>query len=204
MRLNQIFEEFSKGATIFGYPVKDPERYGIIEFDENGKVVGLEEKPQNPKSRYAIPGLYLYDNTVVEYSKKLSPSARGELEITDLNLKYLNNNSLNVQIFGRGVVWLDSGTANSLQDASHFVQSIEARQSYKISCPEEISVRMGFIKPESYLNTVDLMPESEYKKYLMDLYEEIKDSNIDKEKAISELQKWIVLKENFLHQGPFL
>jgi len=189
LKLNQIFEDFNNGATIFGYPVNDPERYGIIEFDDHGKVIGLEEKPKKPKSRYAIPGLYLYDNNVIEYAKNLKPSARGELEITDLNLEYLNIQKLKVQLFGRGVAWLDSGTANSLQDASHFVQSIEARQSYKISCPEEIAVRMGFITSESYYQSVKEMPESEYKKYLMDLFREINETNLNKEKAISELQK---------------
>ena len=109
LRLDQIFGEFEGGATIFGYPVKDPERYGILEFDGEGKVIGLEEKPANPKSRYAIPGLYMYDNNVIEYSKGLKPSQRGEIEITDLNLIYLKNRNLNVQIFGRGVEWLDSG-----------------------------------------------------------------------------------------------
>ena len=189
LRLKKIFEEFNAGATVFGYAVKDPERYGIIEFDDKGSIIGLEEKPKNPKSRYAIPGLYLYDNDVVKYAKKLKPSLRGELEITDLNKVYLEKGNLDVQIFGRGVAWLDSGTTNSLQDASHFVQAIETRQSYKISCPEEIAVRMGFISSKNYLHIVKKMPESEYKKYLMDLYDEIHETNITKEKAISELQK---------------
>lgn len=189
LRLNKIFSNFKKGAIIFGYPVNDPERYGIIEFDDEGEIIGLEEKPKFPKSRYAIPGLYLYDNKVVKYAKNLVPSGRGELEITDLNLEYLNNNSLNVQILGRGVAWLDSGTAKSLQAASHFVQAIEERQSYKISCPEEIAVRMKFISFETYVKNLDKIPESEYKDYLIELSEELKESNTDKVKAISDLQK---------------
>ena len=189
LRLNEIFGEFENGATIFGYAVKDPERYGIIEFDKSGNVVGLEEKPKDPKSRYAIPGLYLYNNSVVQYAKNLLPSERGELEITDLNLEYLKRNMLNVQIFGRGVAWLDSGTAKSLQEASYFVKTIEDRQSYKISCPEEIAVRMSFITTEEYFENICKIPESDYKNYLLLLYEDIKGSNFDKSKAISELQR---------------
>ncbi len=189
LRLQKVFDEFNDGATIFGYAVKDPERYGIIEFDANGAIVGLEEKPKNPKSKYAVPGLYLYDNNVIRIAKELKPSLRGELEITDLNKVYLQKGNLNVQIFGRGVAWLDSGTTNSLQDASHFVQAIEARQSYKISCPEEVAARMGFLDSKTYLNLVKEMPSSEYKKYLIDIYDEIQEINRTKQKAISGLQK---------------
>ncbi len=134
-----------KGATVFGYYVKDPQRYGVIEFDKNNHVISIEEKPKNPKSNWAVTGLYFYDNTVIERAKKVNPSKRGELEITDINNAYLSEKQLNVQLMGRGYAWLDTGTYDSLIDASLFIKTIEERQGLKIGCIEEIAYRMGFI-----------------------------------------------------------
>ena len=172
MRLSEIYENFKEGALIFGYPVKDPHRYGIIEVDEKNNIVSLEEKPKHPKSRFAIPGLYLYDNRVVELSKKLKPSARGEIEITDLNKLYLNLGELKVKILGRGIAWLDTGTSSSLQEASAFVKSIEDRQSYKIGCPEEAAFRQKFIGDNMFKALIDKMPDCEYRDYLSQILKE--------------------------------
>jgi len=177
MRLEEIYSNFNSGALIFGYSVNDPERYGIIEFNDKGDVVAIDEKPENPKSRYAVPGLYLYDNSVVKIAENLIPSARGELEITDLNLEYLKRNELKVKILGRGIAWLDTGTAGSLQDASAFIQSIEKRQSYKIGCPEEISLRMGFIDLMQLKALIDKIPDCEYRDYLVEFYDEIQNDS---------------------------
>ena len=133
------------GATVFAYYVRDPQRYGVVEFDESGKAVHLQEKPQNPRSHYAVTGLYFYDNRVIDIAAKLSPSARGELEITDLNKIYLERNCLNVEILGRGTAWLDTGTHEALADATNFIKVIEDRQGLKVGCPEEIAYRMGYI-----------------------------------------------------------
>ncbi|MCL2247813.1 MAG: glucose-1-phosphate thymidylyltransferase RfbA [Oscillospiraceae bacterium] len=141
----QVSAAKSKGATVFGYYVDDPERFGVVEFDENNKAISLEEKPKEPKSNYAVTGLYFYDNKCVEYAKSLKPSARGELEITDLNRIYLENDELEVRLLGRGYAWLDTGTIDSLVDASNFIMAVEKRQSIKISAMEEIAFRMGFI-----------------------------------------------------------
>ena len=169
MRLSEIYQNFSSGALIFGYPVKDPQRYGIIEVDGKNNILSLEEKPKYPKSRFAIPGLYLYDNRVVELSKKLKPSDRGEIEITDLNKLYLDLCDLNVKILGIGIAWLDTGTSSSLQEASAFVKSIEDRQSYKIGCPEEAAFRQSFIDRKMFESLIDKMPDCEYRDYLFQI-----------------------------------
>lgn len=153
------------GATIFGYRVTDPERYGIVEFDDQGRAISLEEKPQFPKSSYAVPGLYFYDNRVLEIAQNLKPSPRGELEITDVNKAYLESGDLNVEVFSRGFAWLDTGTRDSLLDACNFVAAIEKRQGLKIACPEEIAWQMGFIDQATYLAQADEM-NNEYGQYL--------------------------------------
>ena len=153
------------GATIFGYRVTDPERYGIVEFDDLGRAISLEEKPKVPKSSYAVPGLYFYDNRVLEIAQNLKPSPRGELEITDVNKAYLESGDLNVEIFSRGFAWLDTGTRDSLLDACNFVAAIEKRQGLKIACPEEIDLQMGFIDRTAYLEQAAAM-NNEYGQYL--------------------------------------
>lgn len=159
----------SKGARVFAYPVHDPERYGVVEFDENNKVLSLEEKPNNPKSRYAVPGLYYYDKNVVEYAKDLEPSARGEYEITDLNKVYLKNGDLSVGIMQRGTAWLDTGTFESLAAASEFIRVIEQRQDYKIGCIEEVAFRKGFINKDQLTELAKPLVKSGYGKYLLNL-----------------------------------
>ena len=168
----KAFETFEGGATIFGYYVKDPERYGVVEFDTTGKAIGIEEKPQIPKSHYAVPGLYLYDNKVVKISKNLKPSQRGELEITDVNKAYLKRGELRVIPLGRGVAWLDTGTVSSLHEASMFIEIIERRQGLKIGCLEEIALRMGFITLEQYKKAISDLPICEYSNYLNELLRE--------------------------------
>lgn len=160
------------GATIFGYRVTDPERYGIVEFDDEGNAISIEEKPKKPKSNYAVPGLYIYDNNVVEISKNLKPSARGELEITDVNIEYLNRKKLKVIKIGRGVAWLDTGTPESLLQASNFFGVIEARQGLKVACIEEIAYNMNFIDEAQFEKVVSQMPNSLYKSYLERLLKE--------------------------------
>lgn len=156
-----------KGATVFGYTVKDPERFGVVEFDKNKKAVSLEEKPKRPKSNYAVTGLYFYDNKVVEYAKTLKPSARGELEITDLNKIYLANGELNVEILGRGFTWLDTGTHDSVLQASNFIQSMELNKGEKISCLEEVAFFQGFISKEEILkNIAPYVDKNEYYAYV--------------------------------------
>lgn len=157
------------GATVFGYYVKDPERYGVAEFDSNGKVISIEEKPKNPKSNFAITGLYFYDNTVVEKAKSLKPSARGELEITDLNRLYLNEGKLNVKLLSRGMAWLDTGTHESLLQASNFIATIEQRQGLKVACIEEIAYREGFINKEQLLSLAAFYKNNPYGEYLTDI-----------------------------------
>ena len=158
--------ELTKEATVFGYSVKDPQRFGVVEFDNNGKAISIEEKPQNPKSKYAVTGLYFYDNSVVEYAKNLKPSARGELEITDLNKIYLEKGKLNVELFGRGFAWLDTGTHKSLLQASQYVQTIEEYQGIKIACLEEIAYGMGFISKENLLEQASKFKSNEYYNYI--------------------------------------
>lgn len=155
------------GATIFGYQVKDPQRFGVVEFDNNGKAVSIEEKPLVPKSNYAVTGLYFYDNRVVDYAKSLKPSARGELEITDLNNIYLRNGELNVELLGRGFAWLDTGTPNSLLQASQYVHTIEENQGIKIACLEEVAYRMGFLSKETLLENISKYKNNEYYNYII-------------------------------------
>lgn len=157
----------TNGATVFGYFVNDPERYGVVEFDENRKVISLEEKPKNPKSNYAVTGLYFYDNTVVSKAKSLKPSARGELEITDLNKLYLNEGSLDVKLLGRGIAWLDTGTHDSLLEASNYVSAIENRQGLMVACLEEIAYSKKYISREKLLELAEPLKKNEYGQYLL-------------------------------------
>ena len=156
-----------QGAIIFAYPVRDPQRYGVVEFDERGMALSIEEKPRRPKSRYAVPGLYFYDNQVVEIAENLEPSARGELEITDVNMAYLRRGQLQVRVLGRGVAWLDAGTHESLLQAANFVQAVEERQGMMISCPEEIAFRMGYIDADALRAQAERMANNEYGAYLL-------------------------------------
>jgi glucose-1-phosphate thymidylyltransferase len=158
-----------EGATIFAYHVHDPERYGVAEFNKNQQVINLEEKPKNPKSNFAVTGLYFYDNEVIEFAKRLKPSPRGELEITDLNKLYLLNNNLSIEIMDRGYSWLDTGTHDSLLDASQFISTIENRQGLKISCPEEIAFKNGWISVEKVEELANNLIKSQYGKYLMNI-----------------------------------
>lgn len=161
--------ETGKGATVFGYYVDDPERFGIVEFNKNGKAVSIEEKPEKPKSNYCVTGLYFYDNRVVEYAKNLTPSARGELEITDLNRIYLENNALNVELLGQGFTWLDTGTHESLVDATNFVKTVETHQHRKIACLEEIAYLNGWISKEGVLEVYEVLKKNQYGQYLKDV-----------------------------------
>ncbi len=161
-----------KGATIFAYQVKDPQRYGIVEFDKQGNALSIEEKPQKPRSNFAVPGLYVYDNKVVEISKTLKPSKRRELEITDVNKSYLNSGELRVEKIGRGVAWLDTGTPEALLQASSFFGIIEDRQGMKVACIEEIAYLRGFINRAKFLNLIESLPESSYKEYLKRVLDE--------------------------------
>lgn len=161
--------ENGKGATVFGYYVDDPERFGIVSFDEAGKAVSIEEKPQNPKSNYCVTGLYFYDNQVVEYAKNLKPSARGELEITDLNCIYLGKGKLNVELLGQGFTWLDTGTHESLVDATNFVKTVEQHQHRKIACLEEIAYLNGWISREDMLCVYETLKKNQYGQYLKDV-----------------------------------
>jgi glucose-1-phosphate thymidylyltransferase len=159
------------GALIFAYPVRDPERYGVVDFDEHGKALSIEEKPEIPRSHYAVPGIYIYDGRVAEFAENLAPSARGELEITDLNCAYLERGELNVEVLGRGVAWLDAGTHESLLQAAQFVQTLEERQGMMISCPEEIAYRLGFIDREKLLKQAKSI-NNQYGDYLLRLVDE--------------------------------
>lgn len=172
MGLDAILRGFTGGAVIFGYRVHDPERYGVVEFDAWGKAISIEEKPAAPRSSYAVPGLYLYDHNVTEIAKSMKPSARGELEITDVNMEYLRRGDLHVFPLGRGIAWLDTGTHTSLLEASHFIGTLEARQGLKIACLEEIALRMGFIDREKMQQVIGETPESSYRAYLERIFHE--------------------------------
>lgn len=171
---NRAFSEFTEGATIFGYHVNDPERYGVVEFDANGQAISIEEKPKQPKSNYAVPGLYIYDNEVVSITKAQKPSARGELEITDVNVAYLKRGRLRVHRLNRGFAWLDAGTSSSLHEASAYVQTIEKRAGVKIGCPEEAAFRCGFLSLTQLETLAEKMPKCEYHDYLIEVVAEAK------------------------------
>ena len=158
--------DLDSGAVVFAYPVHDPERYGVVEFDVDGNALSLEEKPENPRSHYAVPGIYFYDNRVIDFAKNLTPSPRGEIEITDLNRVYMNVGELRVEVLGRGVAWLDAGMHHSLLQASNFVQALEDRQGMMISCPEEIAFRMGFIDKEQLRELAKTFNGNRYGEYL--------------------------------------
>lgn len=170
-RLNAAVEkaENGNGATVFGYYVDDPERFGIVEFDKNGKAISIEEKPEHPKSNYCVTGLYFYDNRVVEFAKNLKPSARGELEITDLNRIYLEDGTLNVELLGQGFTWLDTGTHESLVDATNFVKTVEQHQHRKIACLEEIAYLNGWISKDELMEVYEVMKKNQYGQYLKDV-----------------------------------
>lgn len=164
-----------KGATVFGYNVKDPERFGVVEFDQDGKVVSIEEKPDHPKSTYAVTGLYFYDNRVIDIAKRINPSDRGELEITDVNKAYLELEELNVELLGRGFAWLDTGTHESLLEASTYIETVEKRQSLKVACLEEIAYRKGYITKTQLLELAEPLKKNEYGQYLIRLANQHKD-----------------------------
>jgi glucose-1-phosphate thymidylyltransferase len=164
--------EHNVGGTIFGYQVNDPERYGVVEFNAEKRVVSIEEKPKKPKSNYAVPGLYVYSSDVVGIAENLKPGVRGELGITDVNTTYLSQNRLNVEIMGRGIAWLDTGTPKSLLEASMFIHTIEERQGYKIACLEEIALQQKFISSEGFMRTMERLPKSPYKDYCLRIFEE--------------------------------
>jgi glucose-1-phosphate thymidylyltransferase len=168
----RAFREFERGAVIFGYHVHDPERYGVVEFDPQGRAISIEEKPKSPRSNYAVPGLYIFDNAVVDITRALKPSARGELEITDVNMAYLRRGQLKVYRLNRGFAWLDAGTSSSLHEASAYVQTIEKRQGVKIGCPEEAAFRQGFLSLDQMQALTDRMPRCEYRDYLLSVIDE--------------------------------
>ena len=162
----EAVSSFNGGATIFAYHVKDPERYGVVEFDRCGRAISIEEKPQHPKSSYAVPGVYIYDKDVIEISRSIRPSSRGELEITDVNLEYLRRGRLHVRRLSRGFAWLDAGTSTALHEASAYIEAIERRQGVKIGCPEEAALVRGFLDIEQFQALINMMPACEYREYL--------------------------------------
>ena len=165
--------QLDKGGLILGYMVKDPERYGVVDFDSSGQVIGIEEKPQKPKSNYAVPGLYFYDNSVIEIAKNLKPSHRGELEITDVNMSYLHRGDLRVELLGRGYAWLDTGTHEALQQAASYVHAIQERQGLKIACVEEIAYRRGYITKDQLQNLAADLTQNDYGQYLMEITNDV-------------------------------
>jgi glucose-1-phosphate thymidylyltransferase len=165
--------KLKEGGLIFGYLVKDPERYGVVDFDDSGKVIGIEEKPKKPKSNYAVPGLYFYDNKVIEIAKSLKPSERGELEITDVNMAYLHQKKLKVELLGRGYAWLDTGTHEALQQAASYVQAIQERQGLKIACVEELAYRLGYITRDQLANLAEDMMQNDYGRYLLEIANDV-------------------------------
>jgi glucose-1-phosphate thymidylyltransferase len=170
----RAFADFKSGATIFAYHVNDPERYGVVEFGLDGKALSIEEKPEHPRSNYAVPGVYLYDNDVLAIARSLKPSPRGELEITDINREYLRRGTLQVQRLSRGTAWLDAGTSTSLHDASAYVQTIEKRQGIKLGCPEEAALHRGFLSIDEFESVVAAMPKCEYREYLSGVAGEVR------------------------------
>lgn len=168
----RAMKQFKRGATIFAYHVNDPERYGVVEFDKSGKALSIEEKPKQPKSNFAVPGVYIYDNDVVAIAKALKPSARGELEITDVNREYLSRGTLQVEKLHRGFAWLDAGTSSALQEASAYVAVVEQRQGLKIGCPEEAALAAGFLSLEAFETLTNAMPNCEYRSYLQNVAKE--------------------------------
>ena len=172
-RILQNAVKLKKGGLIFGYLVKDPERYGVVDFNSSGNVIGIEEKPKKPKSSYAVPGLYFYDNEVIEVAKTLKPSERGELEITDVNLSYLRQKKLKVELLGRGYAWLDTGTHEALQQAASYVQAIQERQGLKIACVEELAYRLGYITADQLANLAEDMMQNEYGQYLLEIANDV-------------------------------
>ena len=173
---SDIFNEFQSGGRIFAYRVHDPERYGVVEFDATGRAISIEEKPRQPKSHYAVPGIYLYDRKIVDICRNQKPSARGELEITDVNVTYLRRGELQVSLLGRGTSWLDTGTSTSLQEASNFIAIVERRQGTKIGCPEEVALRRGFIDAAAFERLVAGLPRCEYADYLRDVIQEVREN----------------------------
>jgi glucose-1-phosphate thymidylyltransferase len=172
-RILQNAVKLKRGGLIFGYLVKDPERYGVVDFDSSGNVIGIEEKPKKPKSSYAVPGLYFYDNEVIEVAKSLKPSERGELEITDVNRFYLRQKKLKVELLGRGYAWLDTGTHEALQQAASYVQAIQERQGLKIACVEELAYRLGYITADQLANLAQDMMQNEYGQYLLEIANDV-------------------------------
>ena len=164
-----VVSSLKEGATVFSYKVSNPEQFGVVEFDENKHAISIEEKPENPKSNYAVTGLYFYDNKVIDIAKSTKPSSRGELEITDINKAYLNKGELNVEPFGRGFAWLDTGTHESLIEASQFIHTIEKRQGFKVACLEEVAYRNGWIAKEDLMKSGEVLSKTEYGKYLVDI-----------------------------------
>jgi glucose-1-phosphate thymidylyltransferase len=193
------------GATVFAYPVSDPERFGVVDFDESGKALSLEEKPQEPKSNYAIPGLYFYDNDVTEIARDLKPSSRGELEITDLNRRYLNRDELYVERLGRGFAWLDTGTPASLLQASSFVQTIQERQGLKVACLEEIAMSLGYLSAADVCEA-GLQMKSDYGKYLVEVANEARSEwgvkhGFEKAKHSGDGREWTAGRSNLQNAG---